>query len=93
MANVMEVYQLLPKTNCKECGYPTCMAFAMQTGGIGTAARFQAAQSIGTLADIAGAVGARFAFFVVSEISRAQREKWDLLLERDGAHPGWGAPV
>jgi len=29
MANVMEVYQLLPKTNCKECGYPTCMAFAV----------------------------------------------------------------
>ncbi len=24
----MEVYQLLPQTNCKECGSPTCFAFA-----------------------------------------------------------------
>ena len=26
----MEVYKNLPKTNCKDCGFPTCMAFAMQ---------------------------------------------------------------
>ena len=26
----MEIYKLLPKTNCKDCGLPTCMAFAMQ---------------------------------------------------------------
>ncbi|MFH1731929.1 MAG: acetyl-CoA decarbonylase/synthase complex subunit gamma [Planctomycetota bacterium] len=26
----MEVYKSLPKTNCKDCGFPTCMAFAMQ---------------------------------------------------------------
>jgi acetyl-CoA decarbonylase/synthase complex subunit gamma len=26
----MQVYKLLPKTNCKDCGFPTCMAFAMQ---------------------------------------------------------------
>ena len=26
----MGVYKSLPKTNCKECGFPTCMAFAMQ---------------------------------------------------------------
>ncbi len=25
---VYDIYQLLPKTNCKECGYPTCLAFA-----------------------------------------------------------------
>ncbi len=24
----LEVYNLLPKTNCKECGYPSCIAFA-----------------------------------------------------------------
>jgi len=24
----MEIYQLLPKTNCKQCGQPTCFAFA-----------------------------------------------------------------
>ncbi|NJD04402.1 MAG: acetyl-CoA decarbonylase/synthase complex subunit gamma [Ruminiclostridium sp.] len=27
---IMEVYKILPKSNCKECGFPTCMAFAMQ---------------------------------------------------------------
>jgi len=26
--SIIEIYRLLPKTNCKECGYPTCMAFA-----------------------------------------------------------------
>ena len=26
----MGVYKNLPKTNCKECSFPTCMAFAMQ---------------------------------------------------------------
>ena len=25
---VLEVFKLLPRTNCKECGYQTCMAFA-----------------------------------------------------------------
>jgi len=27
--NFMDVYKFLPKTNCKECGLPTCMAFAL----------------------------------------------------------------
>ena len=26
----LEIYKLLPKKNCKECGPPTCLAFAMQ---------------------------------------------------------------
>ena len=26
----IQIYQLLPKTNCKECGFPTCLAFAMK---------------------------------------------------------------
>lgn len=26
----MQIYKNLPRTNCKECGFPTCMAFAMQ---------------------------------------------------------------
>jgi ArsR family metal-binding transcriptional regulator len=26
----MEVYKLLPKTNCRACGQPTCFAFALQ---------------------------------------------------------------
>ena len=28
MVSIMEIYQLLPKLNCKECEKPTCMAFA-----------------------------------------------------------------
>lgn len=28
LPNALEIYKLLPKTNCKECGSPTCMAFA-----------------------------------------------------------------
>jgi acetyl-CoA decarbonylase/synthase complex subunit gamma len=26
----LEIYKLLPRTNCKECGHPTCLAFAMK---------------------------------------------------------------
>jgi len=26
----LEIYKHLPKTNCKKCGYPTCLAFAMK---------------------------------------------------------------
>lgn len=26
----LQIFQLLPRTNCKECGYPTCLAFAMK---------------------------------------------------------------
>jgi acetyl-CoA decarbonylase/synthase complex subunit gamma len=25
----LQIYKLLPKTNCTKCGYPTCLAFAM----------------------------------------------------------------
>jgi ArsR family metal-binding transcriptional regulator len=25
---VYDIFKLLPRTNCKECGYPTCLAFA-----------------------------------------------------------------
>ncbi len=28
--NALEIFKLLPRTNCKECGFPTCLAFAMQ---------------------------------------------------------------
>jgi len=24
------IFKFLPKTNCKECGFPTCLAFAMK---------------------------------------------------------------
>ena len=30
MATAMEIYKLLPKKNCGECKFPTCLAFAMQ---------------------------------------------------------------
>ena len=26
----LQIYKLLPKTNCKKCGFPTCLAFAMK---------------------------------------------------------------
>jgi acetyl-CoA decarbonylase/synthase complex subunit gamma len=28
--SAIEIYKLLPKTNCGDCGHPTCLAFAMQ---------------------------------------------------------------
>ena len=28
--HILEIYKLLPKTNCRECGQPTCMVFASQ---------------------------------------------------------------
>lgn len=30
---VMDILKILPKTNCWECGYPTCMAFAAAVAG------------------------------------------------------------
>ena len=26
----IQIYKMLPHTNCKECGFPTCLAFAMK---------------------------------------------------------------
>jgi len=26
----LEIFKMLPKTNCKDCGFPTCLAFGMQ---------------------------------------------------------------
>src|SRR3990170_3212759 len=26
----LDIFKKLPKTNCKECGFPTCLAFAMK---------------------------------------------------------------
>ena len=30
MPTAIEIFKLLPKKNCGECDYPTCLAFAMQ---------------------------------------------------------------
>src|SRR3990170_323788 len=30
MPTAMDIYKLLPRTNCSECKFPTCLAFAMQ---------------------------------------------------------------
>lgn len=30
MVTAMDIYKLLPKTNCGKCGVPTCLAFAMK---------------------------------------------------------------
>jgi acetyl-CoA decarbonylase/synthase complex subunit gamma len=29
----IQIYKFLPKTNCKDCGFPTCLAFAMKLAG------------------------------------------------------------
>ena len=26
----LDIFKLTPKKNCKECGFPTCMAFSMK---------------------------------------------------------------
>lgn len=28
----LAIYKLLPRTNCRDCGFPTCLAFAMKLG-------------------------------------------------------------
>ncbi|MBF7096482.1 hypothetical protein IWB18_04950 [Alkalibacter sp. M17DMB] len=28
--DLYEIYNLLPKTNCRRCGYDTCLAFAAE---------------------------------------------------------------
>ena len=33
----LDIYKLLPKTNCRECGFATCLAFAMQIAKKGVA--------------------------------------------------------
>jgi acetyl-CoA decarbonylase/synthase complex subunit gamma len=33
----LDIFKLTPKTNCKDCGLPTCMAFSMK-GAQGAAA-------------------------------------------------------
>jgi ArsR family metal-binding transcriptional regulator len=35
LPSMMEIYKRLPRTNCGECGYPTCMAYAaaLRDGG------------------------------------------------------------
>ena len=30
MSGALDFYKILPKTNCGECGFPTCLAFALQ---------------------------------------------------------------
>ena len=30
LPGLMDIYRLLPATNCKQCGYPSCMAYAAQ---------------------------------------------------------------
>lgn len=54
------------------------------TGG-SSLEKMQITHLTATLADATGAFGASCAFFVVSEISRAQRQKWNHLVERYAA--------
>ncbi|MDY6903043.1 MAG: (Fe-S)-binding protein [Thermodesulfobacteriota bacterium] len=37
--NIMEILKNLPKTNCRQCGFPTCLVFATKTAeGVKTSA-------------------------------------------------------
>ena len=36
LPDMLDIYKLLPGTNCKECGFPTCMAFAATLRGDST---------------------------------------------------------
>jgi acetyl-CoA decarbonylase/synthase, CODH/ACS complex subunit gamma len=52
----LQIFKLLPKTNCKDCGYPTCMAFALQLAAGKTqpdACPHLAPSALATLADVA----------------------------------------
>ena len=31
--NGIQIFKMTPKTNCKDCGSPTCMAFSMKVAG------------------------------------------------------------
>ncbi len=33
LPQVIDIFKLLPRTNCRQCGYPTCMAFAADLRG------------------------------------------------------------
>ena len=37
----VQIFKLLPKTNCKKCGYPTCLAFAMKLAQMQASADFR----------------------------------------------------
>ncbi|MFC1895816.1 (Fe-S)-binding protein [Thermodesulfobacteriota bacterium] len=37
---LMEIFRLLPKTNCRKCGQPTCMVFAAQVADGGRGVEF-----------------------------------------------------
>lgn len=58
---------------------------AMHLSSGSSFAKFHLAHTVATLADAAGAFGASCAFFVVSEISRAQHRKWNHLIDRYAA--------
>jgi ArsR family metal-binding transcriptional regulator len=30
LPKVLDIYKLLPRSNCRKCGFPTCMAFAVE---------------------------------------------------------------
>jgi acetyl-CoA decarbonylase/synthase complex subunit gamma len=61
----IQVFKLLPKTNCKDCGYATCMAFALQLAA-GKAALegcpHLSSEVVTTLTDVATAAVRRVEF-------------------------------
>jgi acetyl-CoA decarbonylase/synthase complex subunit gamma len=61
----LQIFKLLPKTNCKDCGFATCMAFALQLAA-GKAALeacpHLSADVVSTLADVSAAPVRRVEF-------------------------------
>lgn len=56
-ASYPDIYNLLPKTNCRECGFPACLAFSVAVfqgkSSIGQCPHFNS-QGGNALGDVAG---------------------------------------
>ena len=64
--NGIQIFKLTPKKNCKECGFPTCMAFSMKvaSGAVEVSACPKMAPE--ALAKLAAATAAHPYFLLIS---------------------------
>ena len=65
----MEIYKLLPKTNCRACGQPTCFTFALQVAA-GSAELSQCPRLSARVGDAKAAFGADVGLELASHISQ-----------------------
>ncbi len=90
----LEIVKRLPRTNCKKCGYPSCLAFAMalMTGAARPEACPEADPSL--LKEFEGgpvAPEADYAWRILEEVkARARRLDWGELPARTGGSPEEG---